>query len=83
MPDAQSLKTKRMVVKSLKDRLKRRFNVAVAEIGYTELWQRAEIAAVSIASARSVLESELEAITREIENHTAADVVRIDSELIE
>jgi uncharacterized protein len=82
-PEAQSLKAKRMVVKSIKDRLRRRFNVAVAETGYLELWQRAELAAVSVSGTRSILESELEAVNRELEDHFPAELVATSFELIE
>ncbi len=58
---AQSLKDKRHVVKSLKDRLRSKFNVAVAEIAYQDLWQRAAVAAVTVSSdhdhAQKVLQS--------------------------
>lgn len=82
-PDAQSLKTKRMIVKSIKDRLRRRFNVAVAETGYLELWQRAELSAVSVSGTRAILQSELEAIDRELEEHFSAEVLGTSFELIE
>ncbi|MEJ7608001.1 MAG: DUF503 domain-containing protein [Bryobacteraceae bacterium] len=45
---SHSLKEKRHVVKSLKDRLGHRFNVAVAEIDFQDLWQRSMIAAVTV-----------------------------------
>jgi len=58
---AHSLKDKRHVVKSLKDRLRSKFNVAVAEIDYQDLWQRAAVAAVTVSSdhdhAQRVLQS--------------------------
>ncbi len=82
-PEAQSLKAKRMVVKSIKDRLRARFNVAVAETGYLELWQRAELAAVSVSGTRSILESELEAISRELEDHYPSELLGTSFELIE
>ena len=41
LDDAHSLKDKRHYVKSLKDRLRAKFNVAVAEIDHQDLWQRA------------------------------------------
>ena len=82
-PEAQSLKAKRMVVKSIKDRLRSRFNVAVAETGYLELWQRAELSAVSVNGTRSILQSELEAITRELEDHFPSELVGTTVELIE
>lgn len=48
--NSHSLKDKRHVVQSLKERLRRKFNVSVAEIDYQELWQRAVIAAVTVSS---------------------------------
>jgi hypothetical protein len=81
-PEAQSLKAKRMVVKSIKDRLRSRFNVAVAETGYLELWQRAELSAVSVSGTRSILESELEAVSRELESHFPSELLSTTLELI-
>ncbi len=48
--DARSLKEKRKVVKSLKERLRSRFNLSVAETGYQDSWQRAEITAAIVAT---------------------------------
>lgn len=63
--DAHSLKDKRHVVKSLKDRLRSRFNVAVAEIDYQDLWQRALVAAVTVASDHGPAEQVLQSVERE------------------
>jgi uncharacterized protein YlxP (DUF503 family) len=61
LESSHSLKEKRHVVQSLKDRLRHKFNVAVAEIDYQDLWQRAAIAAVTVSSdhdhAAKVLQS--------------------------
>lgn len=53
IPQADSLKDKRRVIKSLKDRLRNGFNVSVAEIGDQDLWRSAKlgVAAVSESSA--------------------------------
>jgi uncharacterized protein len=82
-PEAQSLKAKRMVVKSIKERLRRKFNVSVAETGYLELWQRAELAVVAVSGARAVLESQLEAMTRDLEDRFGAELVGTSFELID
>lgn len=47
-----SLKDKRRIVKSLKDRLRQRFNVSVAETDSHELWQRAELSCCVVATDR-------------------------------
>lgn len=49
---SHSLKEKRHVVKSLKDRLRERFNVAVAEIDGLDSWQFAVVAAVTVSADR-------------------------------
>jgi len=65
LENSHSLKDKRHVVKSLKDRLRNKFNVAVAEIDYQDLWQRGVVAAVTLASERGHAERVLQAVERE------------------
>lgn len=55
----QSLKDKRSVIKSLKDRLHDRFNVSVAETAYQDKWQRAELTACVVSAERKHAESVL------------------------
>ena len=50
IPDAHSLKDKRQVLRSLKDRLRARFNVAVAELDHQDTWQRAQVGVVSLSN---------------------------------
>ncbi|MDH3495776.1 MAG: DUF503 domain-containing protein [Gemmatimonadota bacterium] len=59
-----SLKDKRRILKSLKDRLHRRFNVSVAETAHQELWQRAELACCVMATDRRQAETVLGAADR-------------------
>ena len=63
--DSHSLKDKRHVVKGLKDRLKSRFNVAVAEIGHQDLWQRGLVSAVTVSADHGHAEGVLQAVERE------------------
>src|SRR5215467_8542244 len=64
---ARSLKDKRQVLRSVKDRLRNSFNVSVAEIDATDLWQRATIGVVSISDSRDYLEG----LMRNVERHAA------------
>jgi len=66
LPMSQSLKDKRMVVRRLKDRLGA-MNVAVAEVGHQDVWQRAGLAVVTVASADAVAEQTLSSALAEIE----------------
>ena len=65
LDDSHSLKDKRHVVQSLKDRLRHKFNVAVAEIGHQDVWQRALVAAVTVSNEHVHAEQMLEAVERE------------------
>jgi uncharacterized protein YlxP (DUF503 family) len=66
LPMSQSLKDKRMVVRRLKDRLGA-MNVAVAEVAHQDVWQRAGLAVVTVASADAVAEQTLSSALAEIE----------------
>jgi uncharacterized protein len=74
---ARSLKDKRQVTRSLKDRLRTNFNVAVAELDHNDLWQRATIGVVSISDSRDYLYSMMQSIERaanKIANNNGAEV---------
>ena len=60
IPDAHSLKDKRMVVRRLKDRLRSNFNVSVSEVEHQELWQRSQIGVVTIGSSDSSVRQTLD-----------------------
>lgn len=72
-----------MSIKPIKDRLSRRFNVAVAETGYQDLWQRAILSVVAVSGTRSVLESALEAICRDVEGRYSSELMDCNYELID
>jgi uncharacterized protein len=52
LPGAHSLKEKRSVLKSVKDRLHNQFNVSVAETAHHDVWQRAELTVCLVATDR-------------------------------
>ena len=81
--DARSLKDKRHVVRSLKDRLRAHFNVAVAELDHQELWQRARVGVVSISGDGKHLEESLAAIAAESERLLGRDLVSQEIEYFE
>ncbi len=72
----QSLKEKRRVVKSLKERLHNRFNVSVAETGHQDLWQRAELTACAVCTDRRLADSVLESVDRFVVSDARARVIR-------
>lgn len=74
---AQSLKDKRQVVRSLKDRLRSMFNVSVAELEASSLWNRATIGVVSISDSRDYLNGLMKNVERQamrIANNHGAEI---------
>ena len=50
LPESRSLKDKRQVLKSVKERVRNRFNVSVAETDYLDLWQRSTLAIAIVST---------------------------------
>jgi uncharacterized protein YlxP (DUF503 family) len=74
---AQSLKDKRQVVRSLKDRLRNSFNVSVAELDPSPVWNRATVGVVSISDSRDYLDGLINNVERaatRIANNHGADI---------
>lgn len=83
IPDARSLKDKRQVLRSLKDKLRAHFNVAVAELAHQETWQRSRVGVVSISGDPKHLEESLAAIAGESERVLGRDLVSQEIEYFE
>lgn len=82
IPGSGSLKDKRGVVKSLKERLRQRFNVSAAEVGDQDVWNRALIGVTCVAlDARSARE-QLDAVVRFAEEHDGAIVTDFSVEVL-
>ena len=84
LPQARSLKDKRQVIRSVKERLRSRHNVSVSELeAEADLWQRAAIAVVSVAGRRDVLERLFESVIREVESQIPGHLVETGREFLE
>ena len=81
IPHAQSLKEKRMVLRSIKDRLKK-FNVAVAEVDHQDVWQRAGLGVVAISTTTEHVDRELAAVADEIERVEPGLIARTEIEFL-
>jgi uncharacterized protein len=81
--DSHSLKDKRSVVKGLKDRLRHRFNVSVAEIAGQDTWQHAVVAAVTVSGSRERAEQVMQAVERDAAHFLGGALVSAGVEWIE
>jgi uncharacterized protein YlxP (DUF503 family) len=82
IPDARSLKDKRQVLRSLKDRLRGHFNVAVAELDYQDVRQRSLVGVVTISNNGRHLAESMQAVAQESERLLGRDLVGQDIEYI-
>jgi uncharacterized protein YlxP (DUF503 family) len=79
--DAQSLKEKRMVLRSIKDRLMNKFNVSVAEIGAQDKWQIAELGVAAVANDGKFVHTMLDEVRNFIGSNPAARIIESEVEI--
>ena len=84
LPGAQSLKDKRQVLRRVKDRLRSKLNVAVTVLEqHNELWQRTDVAVVSVASRREPLERLFETVHSIVQELVPGTLFETGTEYIE
>jgi len=81
IPGARSLKEKRMVLRRIKDRVKK-FNIAVSEVEHQDLWQRAGLAVVTVSTDQAHADRELAAVADEIERVEPGLITRTEVEFL-
>jgi uncharacterized protein YlxP (DUF503 family) len=78
LPGCTSLKEKRYVLRSLKDRLRNRFNVALCESGFQDKWQLSEMSLVTVAGTRKGADKTIQSVVNYIEHD--GRIVVVDTE---
>ena len=81
LPGCASLKEKRAVIRSLRDRLRAKFNVSVAETALQDVVGRAELSIALVSSDGRMAESVLDKTDRFVEMHGHASIVRVTREI--
>ncbi len=81
-PESGSLKTKRFTLRSVTDRLRRQFNVSVAEVEYQNLWQRSVLAIATVNTDRPHADSTLSKVLELLENEGDLQVLGIQTEYL-
>ena len=77
IPGCSSLKEKRMVIRSLKDRMRKKFNVSVAETGHQDVLTRAELSAALVTSHRRFADSVIDKVDRLVDNDRRALIIHM------
>ncbi len=79
IPESRSLKDKRSVLRSLKDRIHNEMNVSVAEIGDQDLWQSARLAFVTVAATGDVVDQRLAEVGRRLSGNPRIVLLDIET----
>jgi uncharacterized protein YlxP (DUF503 family) len=80
--DAQSLKDKRQVLRSLKDKLRREFNVAVAELDHHDVWQRSVVGIVTLSNEEKHVKEMLDKVLDAADRMLGSTLVNQSFEII-
>ncbi len=80
IPGSRSLKNKRFILKSIKDKIKNRFNVSVAEVEYMDLWQRANLGVAVVSRDYRFGEKVTAKVINLIESEPRVEVLDIRTE---
>jgi uncharacterized protein len=86
IPHAQSIKDRRQVVRSIKDKIRNGFNVGIAELDEANLWNRATLGLVAISSSSDYLAGqmrELDDAPHRLTNGLGAEIVDSYVEMID
>ncbi len=81
IPSADSLKAKRHVLRSLKDRIRSKYNVSLAETDGLDTWQRADLAFSVVAGEQHRVEETLQRVFRLVDNCPDVEILESHREL--
>ncbi len=81
-PDAQSLKSKRKILVSLKTRLQNRFNISIAEIDENELWQKSILGIASVANETARVNQTLDHVLNDIRTNPSLELLQSQIEVL-
>ena len=74
IPASTSLKEKRMVLNHIRDKVRKKFNVSVAEVEYLEKWQRSLIAIAMVTAKKSFAEEVLTKIFQLLDSDLSFEI---------
>lgn len=82
IPESGSLKNKRHFLNGIKDRVKNRFNVSIAEIGHNDLWQRTTIGVSVVANDKKFANQVLSKVVEQINKENGLQILDYSIEIL-
>jgi uncharacterized protein YlxP (DUF503 family) len=80
--DNHSLKGKRKIVRSMVDKVKHKFNVAIAEVGSNDKWQKIELGVSTVGNDRRHVDSSLAEVLSFLESLYLAEIINTKTEIL-
>lgn len=80
--NANSLKSKRSVVKSIIEKSKIRFNISIAEVGENDKWQKSIIAFSTISNDQNIVEETIEKVINFFDSYSEIEIINIKREIL-
>lgn len=80
--NANSLKSKRSVVKSIIEKSKNRFNISIAEVGENDKWQKSIIAFSTISNDQKLVEETIEKVINFFDSYSEIEIINIKREIL-
>ncbi len=82
IPQSGSLKSKRHLLKGIKDRLKNKFNISIAEVGHNDLWQRATLGVAVVANEKKFANQVLSKVVEQINQENGLQILDYSLEIL-
>jgi uncharacterized protein YlxP (DUF503 family) len=82
IPEARSLKDKRSVLRSLKDRILNKMNVSVAEVDKQDAWQFADLAFVTVAAEAEIVQSRISELSTLLRGNPRYVLLSLNTEFL-
>jgi len=81
LPDCQSLKDKRSIIKSMKFHLRKKFNISISEIGQKNIWKKSTIGICCIADNRQIIDKIIDSVIKDIDSHSKIELVNFQTSI--
>ena len=75
LPESHSLKDKRSVIKSLRETVRKKFNVSIAETGEQDKWGKSQISISKVSNQSAVIRKEFQNIQKDIERRYPLEII--------
>jgi hypothetical protein len=76
LPFSHSLKEKRRVLNAFRDRFRKKYNIAIAELDFQDKWQRAKVGIITLNSQKGCVDQVLQKILAEVEQGLDGEILR-------